>query len=88
MDVTHEMQSLLEKLDALELTEAERTAFGQLLGVEGAEEVADVEGFASLKDAARVNVQGFNLGVVLERNLVLGKGPVPTVVDHKSDDRR
>ena len=65
-----------------ELTEGERAAFGQLLGV--AEESDDVEGFAAV---GAIRVQGFNLidtfpTSVSSRIGRTGEG----VVDHKSDD--
>lgn len=84
MDLTPDMQSLLKKLDALDLTEGERTAFGQLLlGDE------DVEGFTYQKIA--MTVQGFNLGVVLEKNSFKNSDGILAevdrrVVDHKADD--
>jgi hypothetical protein len=80
MDITTEMKSLLEKLDAIDLTEGERTAFGQLLGLE-ADADPETAGFTYQK--ITWTVQGFNLGVVLER----ARQPVPrSVVDHKGDD--
>ena len=90
MEITPDMQSLLEKLDALDLTEGERTAFGQLIGVEGDE----VEGFLEIEQTATygLRVQGFNTGIVMEKMVVMG-GATPRgdlgrgrVVDHKADD--
>jgi hypothetical protein len=76
------MESLLEKLEALELTEGERAAFGQLLGV--GEQPDDVEGFAGM---AGIRVQGFNLFDTFPTSI--GARPVRPghgVVDHKADD--
>lgn len=82
MAISAEMESLLEKLEALELTEGERAAFGQLLGV--AQQSDDVEGFAGI---AGIRVQGFNLIDTFPTSI--GTRPGRTgqgVVDHKADD--
>ncbi len=68
MDITQDVQSLLEKLDGLELTEGERAVFGRLLGLEDDEEV---EGFSFDKIAFEFapTVQGFNTGKKLDQRL-------------------
>lgn len=82
MAFTDDMKTLLAKLDTLELTEGERLAFGELLGVGG--EADEVEGFA---DRQMIRVQGFNLFDTFPI-AVTGRPdrPVTGVVDHKADD--
>ncbi|MFN3218733.1 MAG: hypothetical protein ACE367_19740 [Acidimicrobiales bacterium] len=79
------MESLLEKLDALELTEGERAAFGQLLGV--AEQSDEVEGFAGVAGMGAIRVQGFNLFDTFPTSIGTRAGRTGQgVVDHKADD--
>ncbi len=90
MEISPDMQSLLEKLDGLELTEGERASFGQLMGLE---DDGEVEGFAH--QMVNRTVQGFNTGVGLDygeylvddtfqRRVAIAGGT--RVVDHKADD--
>lgn len=76
MEITQAQRSLFEKIDSLELTDGERAAFGELLGVDAASEV---EAFG-YDGPPKIIVQGFDLGFTLQRQFSLG------VVDHKSDD--
>lgn len=82
MAFTDDMKTLLAKLDALELTEGERLAFGELLRV--GDEADEVEGFA---DRQMIRVQGFNLFDTFPI-AVTGRldRPATGVVDHKADD--
>lgn len=94
MDLSPEMQSLLNKLDALDLTEGERSEFGRLLGVGVGDEADEVEGFGAMASptspgAGRrgITVQGFNLIDTFPIHIVApGSKPGSGVVDHKSED--
>ena len=94
MDLSPEMQSLLTKLDALDLTEGERSEFGRLLGVGTGDEAHEVEGFGAMASptspgAGRrgITVQGFNLFDTFPIHVVApGSKPGSGVVDHKSED--